>query len=62
MNFNCVFSNCDYKKNNITEDEFLIHLREKHGSELESVSKKENIPVSVAEMMSISNSKVFMNS
>ncbi len=61
MNFNCVFD-CGFKKNNITEDEFLIHLREKHGSELESVAKREEIPVSMAEMMSVFNSKVFINS
>jgi hypothetical protein len=61
MNFNCVFD-CGFKKNNITEDEFLIHLREKHGSELDIVAKREEIPVSMAEMMSVSNSKVFINS
>ncbi|MBT5200290.1 MAG: hypothetical protein HOK63_02435 [Thaumarchaeota archaeon] len=60
MNFNCVFD-CGFKKNNIEESEFVTHLREKHGKDLELVAKKENIPVSMAEMISVSNSKVFIN-
>ena len=61
MNFNCIFD-CGYKKNNISEDEFLTHLRQKHGMKLDAVAKKESIPLSMAEMMSVSNSKVFINS
>jgi len=61
MNFNCIFD-CGYKKNNISEDEFLTHLREKHGTELNVVAKRESIPLPMAEMMSVSNSKVFINS
>lgn len=60
MNFNCVFD-CGFKKNNISEDEFVTHLREKHSNELEIVTKREEIPISMAEMMSVSNSKVFIN-
>ena len=26
MNFNCVFPSCNYKRNDIEEEEFLIHL------------------------------------
>ena len=52
---------CGFKKNNIAESEFVIHLKEKHGKELEIVAKREDIPVSMAEMMSVSNSKVFIN-
>jgi hypothetical protein len=52
---------CGFKKNNIEESEFVTHLREKHGKDLELVAKKENIPVSMAEMISVSNSKVFIN-
>ena len=62
MNFNCVFSSCDYKKNDITEEEFVQHLKEKHQDEIEQTAKKENIPVKMIEMMSVSNSRVFLNS
>ena len=61
MNFNCVFPSCNYKKNDIEEDEFLKHLREEHHDEIEESSKKEGIPVSMIEMMSVSNSRVFIN-
>ena len=62
MNFNCVFPLCNYKRNNIEEEEFLIHLKEMHHDEMQDISKKENIPIKIAEMMTISNSKVFINS
>ncbi|WP_428324386.1 hypothetical protein [Nitrosopumilus sp.] len=62
MNFNCVFSDCNYKQNNIKEEEFLKHLREEHHNELESIAKKEEIPINMAEMITVSNSKVFINS
>ena len=62
MNFNCVFPTCNYKRNNIEEEEFLKHLKETHHNELLDISKKENIPITMAEMITISNSKVFINS
>jgi hypothetical protein len=62
LNFNCVFPSCDYKENNIEEKEFLQHLKEKHHGEIKSISDKENIPVGMAEMITVSNSKVFINS
>ncbi|AJM92770.1 MULTISPECIES: hypothetical protein [Nitrosopumilus] len=62
MNFNCVFPDCNYKQNDITEDEFLKHLKENHHEEIIRISKKENIPIKMAEMITISNSKVFINS
>jgi len=62
MNFNCVFSSCKYKRNDIEEKEFLKHLKEEHFSEMQDISKKENIPIKMAEMMTASNSKVFINS
>ncbi|MBT4973174.1 MAG: hypothetical protein HOM82_02875 [Thaumarchaeota archaeon] len=62
MNFNCVFPSCDYKENNIEEKEFIRHLKEKHHDEMKSISDKENIPVGMAEMITVSNSKVFINS
>ena len=62
MNFNCVFSSCDYKCNDIEEEDFLEHLKEKHNDEILDISKKENIPTSMAQMIATSNSKVFINS
>ena len=62
MNFNCVFPSCNYKKNDIEEEEFVQHLKEEHQNEMQEVSKKENIPVSTVEMMTVSNSRVFLNS
>ena len=62
MNFNCVFPKCDFKANDIEEEEFLAHLRNTHQKELEEVSKKEEIPINMIEMMTVSNSKVFINS
>lgn len=57
-----MFPDCNYKENNIEEEEFLKHLREKHQDEITSISKKEEIPVNMAEMITTSNSKVFINS
>ena len=62
MNFNCVFPECDFKQNNIKEEVFLKHLREEHQRELADVAKKEEIPIEMAEMVTVSNSKVFINS
>ena len=57
-----MFPECNFKQNNIEEEEFLKHLREEHKNELADVSKKEEIPIEMAEMITVSNSKVFINS
>ncbi|KAF6242169.1 hypothetical protein C6988_09780 [Nitrosopumilus sp. b1] len=62
MNFKCIFPNCNYKKNDIEEEDFLKHLKEEHQEEMLEASKKENIPINMVEMMSVSNSRVFINS
>ena len=62
MNFNCIFPSCNFKQNDIEEDEFLKHLKEEHQKELLDTAKKENMPIKTMEMMAISNSKVFINS
>ena len=60
-NFNCVFPECDYKRNDIEEKEFLKHLKEEHYDEILEVAKKENMSIETVEMMTVSNSKVFIN-
>jgi hypothetical protein len=62
LNFNCVFPLCDFKCNNVEETEFLKHLQEKHSDELLKISKKENISIKAVEMITTSNSNVFINS
>ena len=62
MNFNCVFPSCSYKRNDIEEEEFLKHLKAVHQNELLEISKKEDMPLNMIEMITISNSKVFINS
>ncbi|MGY5149075.1 MAG: hypothetical protein ACW9W3_03345 [Candidatus Nitrosopumilus sp. bin_68KS] len=62
MNFNCIFSSCNYKRNDIEEEEFLKHLKDKHHDEILDISNKENMSVKMAEMITVSNSKVFINS
>lgn len=62
MNFNCVFTSCNYKQNDIEEEEFLKHLKEVHGDEILEISNKENMEVEAVEMITVSNSKVFINS
>ena len=62
MNINCIFSSCDFKQNNIEEKEFLKHLREKHFDEILEISKKENMSIKAVEMITVSNSTVFINS
>ncbi|MGH1567080.1 MAG: hypothetical protein ACRBB5_06660 [Nitrosopumilus sp.] len=62
MNFNCIFPSCNYKRNDIEEKEFLKHLKEEHNNEMSDISKKENMSIKMAEMITISNSKVFINS
>ncbi len=57
-----MFPNCKYKENNIEEEEFLKHLRDKHHNEIISISEKEEIPINMVEMITVSNSKVFINS
>jgi len=62
MNFNCVFTSCDFKCNNVEEIEFLKHLKEEHSDDLLKISKKENISINAVEMITTSNSSVFINS
>jgi hypothetical protein len=61
LNFNCVFPSCDYKRSDIEEEEFLKHLKDEHHNEMREISEKENISIKIAEMMTVSNSKVFIN-
>ena len=62
MNINCIFSSCDFKQNNIEEKEFLKHLRDEHFDEILKISKKENMSIKAVEMLTVSNSTVFINS
>jgi len=62
LNFNCVFTSCDFKKNDIEEKEFLKHLNDTHHDEMVEVSERESIPIKMVEMISVSNSTVFINS
>jgi hypothetical protein len=62
MNFNCVFPSCNFKLNNVDEEEFLKHLHDEHDDKILGISKKENIPIKMAEMITLSNSTVFINS
>lgn len=61
MNFNCVFQSCSYKRNDIEEDEFLEHLKADHHDEISDISKKENISIKAVEIITVSNSKTFIN-
>ena len=61
MNFNCVFTSCDFKCNNVEEIEFLKHLKEEHSDDILKISKKENISINAVEMITTSNSSVFIN-
>ena len=45
MNFNCIFPSCNYKQNDIEEEEFLKHLKEEHQNEILDTAKKENMPI-----------------
>jgi len=62
MNVNCIFTSCDFKQNNIEEEEFLKHLNEQHADEILEISKKENVSIKSVEMVTIVNSTVFINS
>ena len=62
LNFNCIFTSCSFKCNNVEEKEFLNHLNEMHVDEILEISKKENIPIPMAEMIAVTNSTVFINS
>lgn len=62
MNFFCIFTSCDFKRNNIEEEEFRKHLAEHHADEILEISKKENISIKAVEMITITNSIVFINS
>ena len=41
MNFFCIFTSCDFKRNNIEEEEFRKHLNEQHTDEILKISKKD---------------------
>ena len=62
MNFNCIFNSCNFKSNEIQEEEFLEHLKENHSEEIKNIAQREKIPIEMAEMIAVSNSKVFINS
>ena len=62
MNVNCIFSSCNFKQNNIEKKEFLKHLNEEHSEEILKISKNENMSIKAVEMITISNSTVFINS
>ena len=62
LNVNCIFSSCDFKHNNIEETDFLKHLSEKHSDEILEISKQENMSIKAVEMITTSNSTVFINS
>ena len=62
MNFNCIFPNCTFKRNNVEEEIFLNHLEEFHHEEIAKISKKEHMPIKTAKMIVVSNSTVFINS
>jgi len=62
LNFNCIFPSCSFKCNDIEEEEFLKHLNEEYHDEMLDISKKENISIKMAEMITVSNSRVFINS
>ncbi len=62
LNFHCIFTTCNYKQNNNEESEFLKHLQDEHTKEIIDISKKENMSIKAVEMITISNSRVFINS
>jgi len=62
LNINCIFSSCDFKHNNIEETDFLKYLSEKHSDEILEIAKKENMSIKAVEMITVSNSTVFINS
>ena len=62
LNVNCIFSSCDFKRNNTEEQEFLKHLSDEHSDEILEISKKENMSIKAVEMITTSNSTVFINS
>ena len=57
-----MFPLCHFKCNNVEEIEFLKHLKEEHSDELLKISKKENMSIKAVEMITASNSSVFINS
>ena len=57
-----MFPLCHFKCNNVEEIEFLKHLKEEHSDELLKISKKENMSIKAVEMITTSNSSVFINS
>jgi len=61
LNFNCIITSCNFKRNNIKEEEFLKHLNEEHYDEMLDISKKENMSIKSIEMIIVSNSTMFIN-
>ncbi len=61
LNFNCIIPSCNFKRNNIKEEEFLKHLNEEHHDEILDISKKENMSIKSTEMIMVSNSTMFIN-
>ena len=61
LNFNCIVPSCNFKRNNIKEEEFLKHLNKEHHDEILDISKKENMSIKSTEMIMISNSTMFIN-
>ena len=62
LNFNCIFPSCSFKRNDIEEEEFIKHLNEEHSKDMLDISKKENMSIKSAKMITVSNSTVFINS
>jgi len=62
LNFNCVFPSGNFRHNDMEERDFLNHLNKVHYNEMLDISKKENISIKAVEMITISHSKVFINS
>ena len=61
LNFNCIIPSCNFKRNNIKEEEFLKHLNEEYYDEMLNISKKENMSIKAIEMIMVSNSTMFIN-
>jgi len=61
LNFRCAFPSCSFRRNDIEEKEFLEHLNKEHHDEMLDISKKENMPIKALEMITVSNSTIFIN-
>ena len=62
LNYNCIFPSCSFKRNDIQEEIFLKHLKDEHHDEMLDISKKEKMSIKAVEMITVSNSTVFINS